>query len=63
MCYHEDDTSVRPEETRKLIGRLASPNVITRPKGGHSLFSLRDSESVEEVRRFLESVRAGPGTR
>ena len=63
VCYHEDDTSVRPEETRKLIGRLASPDVITRPKGGHSLFSLRDGQSVEQVRCFLESVRAGPGAK
>jgi hypothetical protein len=62
VCYHEDDTSVRPEETRKLIGRLASPDVITRPKGGHSLLSLRDGESADQVRRFLESVRDGPAS-
>ena len=57
VCYNEDDTSVRPEETRRLIGRLASPDVIKRPKGGHSLCSLRDSETVEQVRRFLSSAR------
>lgn len=56
VCYHEDDTSVRPEETRKLAGALDRPTVLSKARGGHSLFAAKSAESSEAaaLREWLE---------
>ena len=57
VTYHDDDTSVRPEETRHLIEHLISPTVLHRPKGGHSLFSCREEAGASAVRAFFHERR------
>ena len=54
--HAEDDTAVRPEETRALIARLQAPTVSCLPGGGHSLMSIsHNPEAGEKLRFFLQA--------
>ena len=57
--YNEDDTSVLPEETRRLGACLAQATLVVSPRGGHSCVSLLSQpEAAAAVRRFFEARHA-----
>ena len=71
VSLNEDDGAVRPDETRALIAQLEKAVVVQRPRGGHSLMSVRsrgDADAAHSLRSFLQAQQqcagrvAGVGT-
>ena len=59
VTYNEDDTSVTADETRALIARLATTEVVARAKGGHAMLNVtRAPAEGERLQRWMRQFSA-----